>query len=145
MPSRRPPTSSRRILRGTVRVDGPPERTFHLFTPVGERLWAEGWDPLFPAGEQGDGAEPGTVFVTAAHGRETIWVVLDRGADAVRYARITPGHLAGTVEVRLRDDEAEVTYDLTALTDDAQPELEDFAAGYDAFMAEWERAIAALG
>jgi hypothetical protein len=82
--------------------------------------------------------------VTAAHGRETIWVVLDRGADAVRYARITPGHLAGTVEVRLRDGEAEVTYDLTALTDDTQPELEHFAAGYEAFLAEWERAIAAI-
>jgi len=82
--------------------------------------------------------------VTAAHGPETIWVVLDRGADAVRYARITPGHLAGTVEVRLRDGEAEVAYDLTALTADAQHELDEFAAGYDAFMAEWERAIAAL-
>jgi hypothetical protein len=82
--------------------------------------------------------------VTAAHDRDTIWVVLDRGGDALRYGRITPGHLAGTVEVRLSDGEAEVTYDLTALTDEAQPELEHFAAGYDAFLAEWERAIGAL-
>jgi len=82
--------------------------------------------------------------VTAAHDRDTIWVVLDRGDNAVRYARITPGHLAGTVEVRLRDGEAEVTYDLTALTDEAQRKLEHFAAGYDAFLAEWERALGAL-
>jgi hypothetical protein len=57
--------------------------------------------------------------------------------------RITPDRLAGTVEVRLRTGEAEVTYDLTALTDDALRELEEFAAGYGAFLAEWERAIAA--
>ena len=82
--------------------------------------------------------------MTAAHDRDTIWVVLDRSADAVRYARITPGHLAGTVEVRLRDGVAHVTYDLTALTREAQPELEHFAAGYDAFLAEWESAIGAL-
>jgi hypothetical protein len=84
------------------------------------------------------------VFVTAAHGRTTIWVVVERADDRVRYARITPGRLAGTVEVRLRAAEAEVTYDLTALTADAQHELDEFAAGYDAFMAEWERAISAV-
>jgi hypothetical protein len=84
------------------------------------------------------------VFVTAAHGRTTIWVVVECADDGVRYARITPGHLAGTVEVRLRPDGAEVTYDLTALTADAQHELDEFAAGYDAFMAEWERSIAAV-
>jgi hypothetical protein len=126
-----------------VRLERPAGQAFHLFTPVGERLWAEGWDPSFPDGESGDGGAPGTVFTTDAHGRHTIWVVLDRRDDAIRYARITPGHLAGTVEVRLGEGAAEVTYDLTALTPDAVPELEAFAAGYDAFMAEWERAIAA--
>ena len=84
------------------------------------------------------------MFVTAAHNRTTIWVVVERADDSVRYARITPGHLAGTVEVHLRRGEAEVTYDLTALTADAQHELDEFAAGYDAFTAEWERSIAAV-
>jgi hypothetical protein len=121
----------------------PPDRAFHLFTPVGERLWAEGWSPVFPAGEQGDGGEVGTVFTTDSQGRSTIWVVIERGDNVIRYARITPGHLAGTVDVRLRTDEAEVTYDLTALTTEAQHELERFAAGYPGFMAEWQRAIAA--
>jgi hypothetical protein len=120
----------------------PADHAFHLFTPVGERIWAEGWNPVFPAGEQGDGAEVGTVFTTDAHGRSTVWVVIERGDDVIRYARVTPGHLAGTVDVRLRTDEAEVTYDLTALTAEAQHELERFAAGPD-FMAEWRSAIAA--
>lgn len=131
------------MLRRTIRVDASPGHALHLFTPVGERLWAEGWDPHFPAGEHGDGATVGTVFTTEGHGRTTIWVVVDRTDDGVRYARVTPGHLAGTVGVRLRPGEAEVTYELTALTPDAEHELAEFTAGYDDFMAHWERAIAA--
>ena len=75
----------------------PPERALHLFTPVGERAWAGHWDPHFPAGEHGDGAAPGTVFLTG----DTHWVVTDRREDGVRYARVTPGVRAGTVEVRV--------------------------------------------
>jgi hypothetical protein len=60
---------------------------------------------------------------------------------------VAPGHLAGLVEVRCTAaDEggtrAEVTYELTALSDDAGPELERFTAGYEAYIGEWERAIA---
>jgi hypothetical protein len=61
----------------------------------------------------------------------------------MRYARVTPGVHAGTVEVRCHPDgdetRADVTYDLTALSPDA---LEPFAAGFDAMLAEWERMIA---
>jgi hypothetical protein len=94
----------------------------------------------------GDGADPGTVFVTAAHGVTTIWTVIERTADTLRYARTTPGHLAGTVTIRLSETadgvtSAEVTYDLTALTAAAEPELADFVQHYDAFMAGWESAI----
>jgi hypothetical protein len=35
-----------------------------------------------------------------------------------------------------------VTYTLTALRDEARPDLARFAAGYDAFLAHWEEAIA---
>jgi hypothetical protein len=100
---------------------------------VGERAWAPGWDPVFPAGEAGDGAAPGTVFLTGA----STWVVVDRTADRVRYARVTPGVRAGTVEVRLRPDGdetlADVTYVTTALDD--QP--------FDPGVAHWEQAIRA--
>ena len=112
----------------------PPARAIHLFTPVGERAWAPHWDPRFPAGEQGDGSAPGTVFLTG----DTHWVVTDRTDDHVRYARVTPGVRAGTVDVRLRPEgagsTAEVTYDITPL-----------AAGddYDPAIHEWEPAIAA--
>jgi hypothetical protein len=134
----------------SIRVALPPGEAIRLFTPVGERDWVEGWDPQFPAGESGDGSEPGKVFTTEAHGPFTVWVAVDREADRVRYARVTPGVWAGTVEVRLgaADDggtTAEVTYDLTALSDEGERELREFEASYDAEIGEWERLIAQAG
>jgi hypothetical protein len=121
------------IHRHTVRVALAPERALHYFTPAGERAWAPGWDPHFPAGERGDGAQPGTVFLTGA----SCWIVVDREADRVRYARVTPGVRAGTIEVRVRPDGdgslADVVYDTTALGDEP----------FDPHIADWEEAISA--
>jgi hypothetical protein len=137
----------RAILHGTVRVGLPPHQAMHRFTPVGERGWVAGWDPVFPAGELGDGAAPGTVFITEGHGRRTLWVVVERTEDLVRYARVTPDVWAGTVEVRCRADGtgtvAEVVYDLTALGQAGRRELEAFARGYAGYLREWERLLAA--
>jgi hypothetical protein len=123
----------RRICKGSLHVALAPERAASLFTPEGERAWAPGWDPGFPAGPDGP------VFTT--HGGETIWVAL----GGLRYARVTPGVQAGTVTVRCEPEgggtRAHVTYDLTALSDAA--DLDGFAAGFGELMAAWERHIAA--
>jgi hypothetical protein len=130
---------NRAILTGAVQVPLPPDQALTLFTPAGEREWVPGWDPAFPAG---DDTSPGTTFLTH---EQTVWVVADRTPDSMRYARVTPGVHAGTVEVRCEPaagtTRAHVTYDLTALGDPAT--LEHFAAGFDAMLAEWERMIAA--
>jgi hypothetical protein len=122
------------IYSHSVRVPLAPERAMHLFTPVGERLWVSHWEPQFPAGEHGDGSAPGTVFLTG----DTHWVVVDRTPDRVRYARVTPGVRAGTVEVALRPDGegavADVTYAMTSFAEDD---------GFDPAVHEWEPAIAA--
>jgi hypothetical protein len=136
---------SRRVLYGIVRIPLPVDRVMPLFTPEGERAWAPGWDPSYPAGLTGDGADTGTVFLTE-HGATTIWAVVERTYDTVRYARVTPGRWAGLVEVRCRPDGpeatcAEVTYDLTALTDEGEAALQEFAAGYDDYLGEWEKAL----
>jgi hypothetical protein len=118
----------------------PPERAIRAFTALGEREWAPGWDPVFPAGEAD---EAGTVFTTAAGGVPAIWVIFERTPLTARYARVAPGVSAGTVEVALRPDGAhtvaEVAYALTALGPDAG--LDAFAAGYDEMLATWERLI----
>jgi hypothetical protein len=125
---------------GTLRLPLPPDQALALFTPAGERTWVPGWDPTFPAGDED--TSPGTTFLTH---EQTVWVIADRTPSSMRYARITPGEHAGTVEVRCEPagsgTRAHVTYDLTALGDPAA--LDRFGAGYDAMLAEWERMIAA--
>src|SRR5919205_3128683 len=88
-------------LSGDVRVGLPPAEAFDLFTPEGERRWAEGWEPAWVHPAPGALA-PGAVFRTAHGGEETVWLVVDadRASGRVRYARDTPGNRIGTVEVR---------------------------------------------
>ena len=132
---------NRHRLQGTVDVPLPPHEALALFTPAGERDWAPGWDPVYPAEEDNS---PGTTFTT--HDGGTFWVIADRTADSMRYARITPGVHAGTVEVRCEPageaTRAHVTYDLTGLGDPYA--VEHFADDFPAMLAEWERLIAAL-
>lgn len=134
-------------LTGRLRVALPPREAFRLFTPHGERDWAEGWEPHFPAPAPDD-TVPGTVFETHAHDATTTWLVLAREPGRhISYARVTPGDRAGTVAVTL--DEAggqssvEVTYALTALCPAAAAGLDDFARGYPAYLRSWQDAIAA--
>jgi hypothetical protein len=86
---------------------------------------------------------PGTTFTT--HDGRTFWVIADRTSDSMRYARITPGVHAGTVEVRCEAarpaTRAHVTYDLTGLGDPAS--TRHFADDFGGMLAEWERLIAA--
>ena len=124
------------------------EPALFLFTPRGEKLWADGWDPLFPAPADDD-TEPGTVFETLHGQQHTTWVVCARDPGrSVRYARIAHGRDAGTVTVTLDDGAAPgeprmatVDYDLTALTGDAAAGLAMFAAGYPEYLRHWEAAI----
>jgi hypothetical protein len=133
-------------LTGQIDVALPPPRAFTLFTASGERAWAEGWDPWFPGPDAGD-TDPGVVFVTRHGGRLTTWIVVGcEPPAAIRYAQASPGHRAGIVSVGCRPSAAgtrvTVGYDLTALTPEANAELDRFAAGYPDFLAHWEQAIA---
>jgi len=135
------------LLSGELHVDRPVDQALALFTPVGERAWVDGWEPHFPAGELGDGTAPGTTFTTEHDGNRTFWVVVARDDAVVRYARVTPGIAAGLVEVTCRADprggtRVVVTYELTALGDDGEAHLAQFAAGYEDHLADWARAIA---
>lgn len=132
---------------GTLRVDAAPEHAFQLFTAPGEKLWVDGWDPEVLSG--GDGRNTGAVFVTHAGGDKAYWIVVDYDAEALhaRYARIAPDTRAGTVEVFAHSDgkggtEVEVTYELTALTDEGDRQLAAFDSGaYTGMLAEWEQMI----
>jgi hypothetical protein len=133
-------------LSGHIDVALSPLRAFTLFTPAGERAWAEGWDPQFPC-PAADDTEPGVVFVTRHGDHDTTWVVIAREPPAaIRYVHVTPGHRAGIISVGCQPaatgTRVTVGYDLTALTPEANAELDRFAADYPHFLARWEQAIA---
>ncbi|HUB40077.1 MAG TPA: hypothetical protein VMA72_14600 [Streptosporangiaceae bacterium] len=140
-------TSARQRLAGRIQVDLPPGEAFRLFTPRSEELWAHGWHPRFPA-PAADDTEPGTVFETDAHDQHATWLVTSRERDTrISYARVITGEQAGTVTVTISASdgrtEAEVVYDLTALTKAASEELRKFADRYPAYLQSWQDAIAA--
>ena len=110
----------RRVVSGGFELSASAEAAIDFFTPEGEREWVPGWDPVYPGGEPSE--SPGTVFITDAHGVDTIWLiqVIDREAGSAVYARATPGQNAGTVRVQCADREeggcsVTVTYDMTLL------------------------------
>lgn len=127
-------------------VDRPPAAALALFTAEGERAWAPGWQPAFPAARRRQGA--GAIFVTADDAQTTTWIMVDQNECWVRYARVTDGAAAGTVAVSVLDAQPtrtrlRVSYDLTALSPDGARWLEAFADGFDRYIAHWETAIAA--
>ena len=132
---------------GTVNVGAPPAQAFPLFTAAGERIWVPGWDPDVMWG--GNGNHPGAVWTTMVGEETTIWVVVDFSVEDqhARYARITPGVKAGTVEVRARDDgrggsAVEVTYELTALGEAGNRDLAGFDEDqFKKMLVEWEGLI----
>ena len=129
---------SRMIRSGQVSA---PATGLAPFTPEGERSWLGAkWEPVYPSGRRT--LEPGLVFLAAG----ATWVVTDVERDRVRYVRVTPGERAGMVEVRRRDARSViVTYDLTALSPDAEAELQTFADEFETMLSEWDRALAAAG
>jgi hypothetical protein len=137
-------TTVRRTAEITVSVT--PEQAIALFTPEGERRWADGWDPQYPEPRRREG--PGAVFTTGHGGHQTTWIMVDHGAAGVRYARVTEGMTAGTVAVDVVADlehaaQVRVTYDLTALTPAGETWLEAFDAEYETAIADWGTEIAA--
>ena len=133
-------------VTGTVHVPMACPQAFELFTPHGERAWAHGWNPLYPAPTPDDSV-PGTVFQIVHGAERATWVVCQcETGRSIQYARVLPGTHAGTISVILHGDDstcvATVEYRLTALTDEAAHQLHHFAAHYPAFLREWEVAIA---
>ena len=133
-------------LTGTVEVALPAEQAFVMFTPSGERTWAQGWDPSF-ASPGTDETDPGTVFRTVHRGRESIWTVVRcEVGHSIEYAVATPQERCGlvtvTCEASPNGTKATVSYDLTTLSSEANAELDRFATNYPSFLAHWERSIA---
>jgi len=131
-------------------VDAPVAQAFMLFTPAGEELWVEGWQPSYLNPPDGR-TQAGMVFTTGEGAEHTIWLMadFDREQHRSRYMRCTPGSRTGTVEVRCHALDAErtevkVSYALTALSPAGAEALLGFEGERFAAMIDgWGHEIAA--
>lgn len=121
------------------------ERVFPLFTPLGETLWVEGWNPQFIHPENGE-TKQGMVFRTGSDEEETLWSCIEwnPAAHHVRYVRVTPRSRFGFVDVKCRDagsaqTEAFIAYTFTALTDAGRSYLGDLSeSAFRQMIEDWK-------
>jgi len=126
------------------------ERSFELFTPLGERLWVPGWNPqfLFPT----SGAlQPGGVFTTRGSGDTlgTIWIVnrVDRLRLRIEYCRVTPESRVAVVEIHVgrvgpETSRVWVRYTFTALSEAGNAYLDALSpAHFAAEIEAWRQMI----
>jgi hypothetical protein len=121
---------------------------FALFTPEGERAWAQGWEPLYLFPRDGR-AEAGMVFTTAHGGEETIWTMTrhEPAAGIVEYVRTTPGNRTATVLVQCAPrgeagTRVTVIYAITGLGEAGNRYVREMdEARYRDFIDGWKKAI----
>jgi hypothetical protein len=130
--------------RHSIALTGSIDRVFPLFTPIGETLWVDGWNPEFLLPKDGETRE-GMIFRTGAGKEETLWTCTEwnPGDHRVRYARVTPGSRFGFVEVKCREGasgntEASVEYSFTALTEKGRSYLAELTEeAFARMIEEW--------
>jgi hypothetical protein len=136
-------------LSGAFTLLEPPEATFDLFSPLGEKSWVPGWDPelIHPPGAIW---ERGLVFRTREERGEAIWVVtaLDRERHEVEYHRVEAGRYVARVHVRCSpvgsgQTNVRVTYTFVGLSDVGNQDIAAMSAkAYEEKMARWQGWIA---
>jgi hypothetical protein len=71
--------------------------------------------------------------------------VLERHPDGMRYARVAPGRIAGTVSVSCAPSpggtQVRVTYDVTSLGPEGAEFVRELESGYHGFMESWREEI----
>ncbi len=123
------------------------ETVFPLFTPLGERHWAKGWNPeiLFPRDRD---VAQGMVFRTH-EGVEHIWTLIayDPGNHTVAYNVVGEAVLVRQIRVRCKvtgsgHTEVEVTDSYIGLSQQGNEFIESLnEAAYEKKMENWKRAI----
>lgn len=129
-------------------IAAPVAQCHRFFTPAGEELWVDGWEPTYIYPKDGR-TQGGMIFTTGESDDFTIWNLVDFDTTRYysRYARVTPALRTGTVEVRceaISQDMSgvEITYKLTALTRKGEASLDGFVGEAFAEMIDgWKLSI----
>lgn len=122
-----------RLVSHTIRLPAPADACQRFFTPAGETLWVDGWQPRYLHPADGRTVE-GMVFTTGSGDALTFWSLADYRSTPepyARYTRVTPASRSAFVEVRCTpvgssETDVEVRYSLTALTPQGEADLADF-------------------
>jgi hypothetical protein len=132
----------------TIELAGETKEVFYLFEPLGEKEWAEGWNPqiLYPTSGE---IQEGTVFVTEGLDKaQTIWTILayDPQAHSIKYLRLAPTSHLALVEIQCRPYQtktrATVQYTFTALSESGNAYLDKFTESYYRdWIENWGKAI----
>ena len=136
-------------LSGTFTLGPPPDATFELFSPLGEKRWVPGWNPelVHPPGVAW---ERGLIFRTREERGEAVWIVtaLDRTRHEVEYHRVEAGRYVARVAVRCSDSagggtDVRVTYTFIGLSDVGNQDIAAMSAqAYEEKMQRWQDWIA---
>lgn len=134
----------------TQSLSAPPDEIMPLLTPLGEKAWCRGWDPIirFQAPEPGDG----TLFAVRRPGEpDTIWLLesFDAAGRRVRYLHMTPGSDVTEIDIALREapgapdrTEAVVRYTYTGFSERGNALVgAKTDEQYRRFMIEWEEEL----
>lgn len=106
---------------GTIRLSGPIEKVFPLFTPEGEKNWADGWDPEYVNPPNGI-TRQGMVFRTS-HSGPLLWVMsrYDPQQHEIAYV-VTGTGAARLIQIKCHsegaDTVAEVTNSYVSISED---------------------------
>jgi hypothetical protein len=127
-------------------LEAPLAKVVPLFTALGEKAWAEGWEPELLSGKE----ERGSVFRTVHGDRETTWIVVDYRPTQgrVSYARLAQGSNMGLIDVQCSSTagggtEVSVRYTLTGLGPQGRASVTAFLdpTQYSDMIEEWRRAL----
>ena len=137
-------------LTGGLGVALPVDDAFVLFSPDGERLWIEEWDPELLYPRRVAWAE-GQIFRTCEERGDAVWVVtaFDPAMHTVEYYRIESNRYVARVRVRCHAESpartrAEVSYLFVGLTPEGNSDIEQMTVdAYAQKMERWERLIQA--
>jgi len=136
------------VASHAIHIDIPVRQCQMLFTPAGEELWVDGWQPRYMHPPNGSTTQ-GMVFTTGSGDETTVWFLSEfsREPYRARYARVTPASRWGFVEVACKpttDNATQVliTYELQALNPKGEEVLKDFEpAPFASMIEDWKRCI----
>jgi hypothetical protein len=136
--------------RHEISIPLPIDQCQMLFTPAGEELWVEGWEPTYYHPTSG-ATQKGMIFSTGSGDELTFWslVDFDRGPERhfARYARVTPALRSGFVEIHCHQQSpmstlVRVSYEMTALSAAGEISLQAYEPeAFAAMIEQWRCCI----